>query len=138
MNANIFSCTVPPLLMLETQIIHPELLQSLCTTHWDPFFWQTYARGRKRLRVRADVYARTYLSARALTRLCTRAPVCAHPYPSAPTRTRLRAPLPSARALTRVRPRTPVYARPHPSACDLLRLCTPSASVDLGLTHQLH
>ena len=30
MNANIFSCTVPPLLMLETQIIHPELLQSLC------------------------------------------------------------------------------------------------------------
>ena len=31
MNANIFSCTVPPLLVLETQIIHPELLQSLCT-----------------------------------------------------------------------------------------------------------
>ena len=30
MNANIFSCTVPPLLVLETQIIHPELLQSLC------------------------------------------------------------------------------------------------------------
>ena len=31
MNANIFSCTVPPLLVLETQIIHHELLQSLCT-----------------------------------------------------------------------------------------------------------
>ena len=30
MNANIFSCTKPPLLVLETQIIHPELLQSLC------------------------------------------------------------------------------------------------------------
>ena len=30
MNANIFSCIVPPLLVLETQIIHPELLQSLC------------------------------------------------------------------------------------------------------------
>ena len=30
MNANIFSCTVPPLLVLETQILHPELLQSLC------------------------------------------------------------------------------------------------------------
>ena len=30
MNANIFSCTVPPLLVLETQIIHLELLQSLC------------------------------------------------------------------------------------------------------------
>ena len=30
MNANIFSCTVPPLLVFETQIIHPELLQSLC------------------------------------------------------------------------------------------------------------
>ena len=29
MNANIFSCTVPPLLVLETQIIHSELLQSL-------------------------------------------------------------------------------------------------------------
>ena len=31
MNANIFSCTLPPLLVLETQIIHPELVQSLCT-----------------------------------------------------------------------------------------------------------
>ena len=30
MNANIFSCTVPPLLVLETQIIHLELLHSLC------------------------------------------------------------------------------------------------------------
>ena len=30
MNANIFSCTMPALLVLETQIIHPELLQSLC------------------------------------------------------------------------------------------------------------
>ena len=30
MNANIFSCSVPPLLVLGTQIIHPELLQSLC------------------------------------------------------------------------------------------------------------
>ena len=30
MNANIFSCTVPPLLVLQTQIIHSELLQSLC------------------------------------------------------------------------------------------------------------
>ena len=30
MNANIFSYTVPPLLVLETQIIHLELLQSLC------------------------------------------------------------------------------------------------------------
>ena len=86
MNANIFSCTVPPLLVLETQIIHPELLQSLCTTHWDPFFWQTYVRGWKRLRARADI--------------------CARPYPCAPTRTRLRAsspiyarPLASARAL---------------------------------------
>ena len=30
MNANIFSCTVPPLLVIGTQIIHHELLQSLC------------------------------------------------------------------------------------------------------------
>ena len=77
MNANIFSCTVPPLLVLETQIIHPELLQSLCTTHWDPFFWQTYARRRMR----------------------AGGSVCAHPYPSVPARTRLRAPLPFAHAL---------------------------------------
>ena len=83
MNANIFSCTVPPLLVLETQIIHPELLQSLCTTHWDPFFWQTYACGRKRLRARADVCVRTHPSARALTRLRTHAPVCVHAHPSA-------------------------------------------------------
>ena len=36
MNANIFSCTVPPLLVLETQIIHPELLQSLCINPYVP------------------------------------------------------------------------------------------------------
>ena len=30
MNVNIFSCTVRPLLVIGTQIIHPELLQSLC------------------------------------------------------------------------------------------------------------
>ena len=109
MNANIFSCTVPPLLVLETQIIHPELLQSLCTTHWDPFFWQTYVRGQKRLRARTDVYARTHLSARAEVsararrRVRVRTDVCARTHPSARALTRLRAPL-------------PVCARAHPSA----------------------
>ena len=118
MNANIFSCTVPLLLVLETQIIHPELLQSLCTTHWDPFFWQMYARRRKRLWARADgcthaqtgkgahrclrphapVYARPY-------HLHTCVPVYAHPYPFAPART-----------LIHLRASSPVCARPLASA----------------------
>ena len=109
MNANIFSCTVPPLLVLETQIIHHELLQSLCTNPCillgSIFLADIYARGRKRLRARADVCARTHPSARVLTRLRTRASVCAHPYPS-------------ARVLTHLR--------------------VPSISVDLGLIRQLH
>ena len=73
MNANIFSCTVPPLLVLETQIIHPELLQSLCINPCVPlgsiFF--------------ADVYARVEASAGGRRRVRVRAPVCARPYPSA-------------------------------------------------------
>ena len=91
MNANIFSYTVPPLLVLETQIIHPELLQSLCINPCVPLgsiflanvCAQTGARGRRHLRPHA--------------------PVCVHPYPFAPAVTRLRAPL-------------PVCARAHPSA----------------------
>ena len=72
MNANIFSCTVPPLLVLETQVIHPEPLQSLCINQCVPLvaiFLQTYARGQMRLRPRADVYALTYPFAPALTYL---------------------------------------------------------------------
>ena len=80
MNANIFSCTVPPLLVLETQIIHPELLQSLCINPCVPlgsnFLVDVCARAeasagahkRRRVRARADVCARTHPSvpARAL------------------------------------------------------------------------
>ena len=69
MNANIFSCTMPPLLVLETQIIHPEVLQSLCINpcvHWDPFFWQTGACGRGQVRACGDICARAHPSARAL------------------------------------------------------------------------
>ena len=55
MNANIFSCTVPNLLVLETQIIHPELLQSLCINPCVPL-------GSIFL---ADVYARAEASAGA-------------------------------------------------------------------------
>ena len=73
MNANIFSCTVPPLLVLETQIIHPELLQSLCINPCVPL-------GSIFL---ANVCAQTQTSARALTHLRRCAPVCARPLPSA-------------------------------------------------------
>ena len=64
MNANIFSCIVPPLLVLETQIIHPEMLQSLCINPCVPlgaiFFvdvctWaEASAAARKRVRTGAD------------------------------------------------------------------------------------
>ena len=76
MNANIFSCTVPPLLVLETQIIHPELLQSLCinpcVSLGSIFLADVYARAeasagaRRRVRAHEDVCARTHPSARAL------------------------------------------------------------------------
>ena len=99
MNANIFSCTVPPLLVLETQIIHPELLQFSVHKPMHPtgihFFGgrmragesvcglvQTGARGRRRVRAHADVCIRTHPSARAVTRLRSRAPVCTRPHPS--------------------------------------------------------
>ena len=95
MNANIFSCTVLPLLVLETQIIHPELLQSLCINPCIPL-------GSIFL---ADIYARAEASAGTHRRVRARANVCARTHPSAPVRTCLRA---------------------------------PSASVDLGLTRQLH
>ena len=70
MNANIFSCTVPPLLVVETQIIHLELLQSLCINPCVPLGsifladicvqaevsagTQTGARGCRRVRACAD------------------------------------------------------------------------------------
>ena len=64
MNANIFSYTVPPLLVLETQIIHPELLQSLLTNPCVPLgsifladvcAWaEASADVRRRVRARAD------------------------------------------------------------------------------------
>ena len=78
MNANIFSCTVHPLLVLETQIIHPELLQSLCINPCVPlgsiFLADVCARaeasagacGRRRVRARADICAHMHPSARAL------------------------------------------------------------------------
>ena len=75
MNANIFSYTVPLLLVLETQIIHPELLQSLCINPCVPLGAMFFA----------DVCMRT----EAPTAVCT-------------------------------------------------HLRAPSASVDLGLTRQLH
>ena len=135
MNANIFSCTVPPLLVLETQIIHLELLQSLCTNPYVPlgsiFLVDVCARAEacagahRWVRAGADRYGRAQTSTSALTCLRPRAPVCVRPYSSAP-------------ALTRLRPPLPICARAHPSARDLLRLRTPSASVDLGLTRQLH
>ena len=82
MNANIYSCIVPPLLVLETQIIHPELLQSLCinpcvllgSIFLADVCAQTGARGRRWVRGPQTS---------APTRTCLRAPVCAHPYPSA-------------------------------------------------------
>ena len=85
MNANIFSCTVPSLLVLETQIIHPELLQSLCINPCVPLgsiFWQTYARGRNRLRVHVDRCARAQTGKGARRRLRTPLPVCARAHPS--------------------------------------------------------
>ena len=64
MNANIFSCIVPILLVLETQIIHPELLHSLCINPCVPlgsiFLADICARAeasasaQKRERARAD------------------------------------------------------------------------------------
>ena len=76
MNANIFSCTVPPLLVLETQIIHPELLQSLCINPCIPLgsifladicAWAEVSTGvRRRLRAPSLVCARTHLTAGAL------------------------------------------------------------------------
>ena len=59
MNANIFSCTEPPLLVLETQIILPELLQSLCIIPCVPL-------GSNFL---ADVYARVEAFAGACRRV---------------------------------------------------------------------
>ena len=113
MNANIFSCIVPPLLVLETQIIHPELLQSLCINPCVPlgsiFLVDVYARAEafagacRRVRARADVCACTHPSARALIRLHPRAPVCAHAHPYALALTRLCAP-------------SSVCARAHPFA----------------------
>ena len=73
MNANIFSCTVPPLLVLETQIIHPELLQSLCINPCVPL-------GSIFL---ADVCAPAEESVGARRRVRARAPVCALHHPSA-------------------------------------------------------
>ena len=81
MNANIFSCTGPPLLVLETQIIHPELLQSLCINPCvllgSIFLANVCARAR------ADVCARAHLSVHALTCLRLHIPVRARPLPSA-------------------------------------------------------
>ena len=133
MNANIFSCTVPPLLVLETQIIHPELLQSLCINPCIPLgsifladvCAQTGAGGRRRVRARVDVCVCTHPSARVLTRLRPHAYVYACRHPSAPLRTRLRM-------------LSPICMRPHPSAPARTRLHAPSASVDLGLTRQLY
>ena len=73
MNANIFSCTVPPLLVLETQIIHPELLQSLCINPCVPL-------GSIFL---ADGCARAQTGKGSHTRLRPHALVCAQPLPSA-------------------------------------------------------
>ena len=92
MNANIFSCTVPPLLVLETQIIHPELLQSLCINPCVPLGAILFA----------DVCARAEAPAAARRRVRMPLPICA------------RAQM-SASALTRVRPRAPVWARPPPA-----------------------
>ena len=73
MNANIFSCTMPPLLVLETQIIHPELLQSLCTNPCVPlgaiFF--------------VDICAQVKAPAASRIRLRAGAPVCVRTHPSA-------------------------------------------------------
>ena len=99
MNANIFSCTVPPLLVLETQIIHPELLQSLCINPCGPleaiFFADVCACRRVRARrdgcarvqtdkgAREHVYARPYPSLYALTRLHALSLICARAHLSA-------------------------------------------------------
>ena len=113
MNANIFSCTMPLLLVLETQIIHPELLQSLCINPCVPLGsifladicaraeasagarrWvcvgangctraQTGKGARRCLRPRVPVCARLYLSTPVYTRLRPRAHICARPLPSA-------------------------------------------------------
>ena len=69
MNANIFSCTVPPLLMLETQIIHRELLQSLCINRC--ILLATICC--------ADICARADAPVPARTRLRSRALICARP-----------------------------------------------------------
>ena len=113
MNANIFSCTVPPLLVLETQIIHPEVLQSLCISPCVPLGSifladvcaraETYAHGRKRLRARVDGCAQAQTGKGARRRLRPHAPICACPYPSTPARTHLHVP-------------SPVCARTHRSA----------------------
>ena len=76
MNGNIFSCTVPPLMVIGTQIIHPELLQSLCINPCVPlgsiFLANICARAeasagaRRRVRARVDVCAHTHPSPRAL------------------------------------------------------------------------
>ena len=82
MNANIFSCTVPPLLVLEIQIIHLELLQSLCTN-------PCVLLGSIFL---VDVCARAEASAGARRRLRPHAPDCAHTHLFARDLLRLRAP----------------------------------------------
>ena len=79
MNINIFSCTVLPLLVLETQITHPEPLQSLCINRCITlaaiFFANvcahTSACGRTCLRLHAPLYVRPHLS--TLARTCVRA-----------------------------------------------------------------
>ena len=92
MNANIFSCTVPPLLVLETQIIHLELLQSLCINPCVPLGSISFAKP-TRLRAPLPICAHAHPSVRALTRLCPHAPVCCVP--------------------------SRVCTRTHPSACAL-------------------
>ena len=61
MNANIFSCIVPPLLVVETQIIHPEVLQSLCINPCVPlgsiFLVDVYAQAEASAGARRRVHA---------------------------------------------------------------------------------
>ena len=73
MNASIFSCTVPPLLVLETQIIHPELLQSLCINPCVPLGAILFA----------DVCARVEVPVASCRQVTARANACARAHPSA-------------------------------------------------------
>ena len=67
MNANIFSCIVPPLLVLETQIIHPEPLQSFYINQCIPLV--------------AIFFADVCVQMEARIRLRVGAPVCTCPPP---------------------------------------------------------